>query len=166
MKLPARAFAEIYPQDVQPGQLFKFRGTWALRVVHLDDAHGVLMLSGERAGWVHKIAPGMSTVIALTSPFGWFPAVSTEDLPTVDAAVTATLMISAAGPAICGVREDRGSFDPEHLVFGPDGVAQDADGIHRTSRYEKWSAELVIEDRPFVSLGTLFEMDRATSAAR
>ncbi|SKA14794.1 hypothetical protein [Novilysobacter spongiicola] len=140
MKLPAHAFAEISPMDVLPGQLFKFRGGWALRVTYREATQGFLMLSGERAGWVHEIAAGMSAVIAIVPAFGWFPLVE-DETPTTDALLTSTLMLTEAGPAICG-------------------VGQEVDGPHRVRRYEQWSAELFHESRPFVSLGTLLEVDR------
>ena len=160
MKLPAHAFAEIAPMDVLPGQLFKFRGGWALRVAYREAIQGFLMLSGERAGWVHKITPGMPTVIAIVQAFGWFPMVSQDETPTTDAALTSTLMLTEAGPAICGVETGGDSYDPEHLVFTTAGVGQEVDGPHRVRRYEQWSAELLHASRPFVSLGTLFEVDR------
>src|SRR3546814_189271 len=59
MNIPAQAFAYLHPVDLAPGQLFKFRGGWALRVSHGEDRHGFLMLEGERAGTVVDLIGGL-----------------------------------------------------------------------------------------------------------
>src|SRR3546814_16704344 len=84
MNIPAQAFAYLHPVDLAPGQLFKFRGGWALRVSHCEDRHGFLMLEGERAGTVFDLIAGMVRSLAIVDPFGWFPMVAGGDQPSTD----------------------------------------------------------------------------------
>lgn len=107
MSLPAQAFAERAPQDLTPGQLFKLRGHWALRVELRDSQTpaGLLLLEGERAGQIFRIADGVSRALCIVSPFGWFPAID-GSASRVDGVVPASLALSTSGVLLPGVTPD------------------------------------------------------------
>lgn len=159
MKFPVQAFAELHPKDLEPGRLFKIHGQWALRVLHADEFEGFLMFEGDRAGKVFKIGDGMARSIAIVHPFNWFPVVAGDATPSRDAATTITLAMTSDGPVLTG-SDARDHFADTDLSFGLDGHGIDGSNLHRASRYEQWSAELFHDALPFVSLGTLFEVDR------
>lgn len=163
MKLPAQALAEIYAKEVEPGRLFRFRDDWALRVTHDEGFEGFLMLGGGNAGRVHMIGQGMAPSLALVAPFGWFPTVASDTEPSREATIPLTLAITSVGPVLSGI-DARSHFDDDYLSFGLDGRGVDVANLRRTSRYERWSAELCLDARPFTGLGTLFEVDRSGSA--
>src|SRR3546814_19440955 len=102
MNIPAQAFAYRHPVDLAPGQLFKFRGGWALRVSHGEDRHGFLMLEGERAGTVFDLIAGLVRSLANVEPFGWFPMVAGGDTPSTDADLDLTLTVPNKGPVLGG----------------------------------------------------------------
>lgn len=158
MKFPAQAFAEAYPKDLEPGRLFRFREHWALRVSHAEDLEGLLILEGDHAGKVFSIGDGMAKSLAIVQPFNWFPAVQ-DVMPARNDAFNITLAVTPAGLVLSG-SDVRDSFGDDHLSFGLDGRGVDGSDLHRAGRFERWSAELFHEARPFVSLGTLFEVDR------
>ncbi len=160
MKLPAQAFAEISPRELEPGRLLKFRGQWALRVSRVEGFEGILMFEGDHAGKVFQIAEGMAKSLAVVHPFGWFPVVARDVGPSADAATTITLAMTSEGPALTGADPRDRMFKDTYLSFGLDGHGIDNDDVLRASRFEQWSAELFHDSRPFVSLGTLFEVDR------
>src|SRR3546814_13892448 len=81
MKIPAQAFAQLYPKDLAPGCLFLFRDKWALRVTGQADFQGFLMLEGERTGQVCGVSPGMDQSVASVDPFCWFPMVAINAKP-------------------------------------------------------------------------------------
>lgn len=159
MKLPAQAFAEVHPKDLEPGRLFKFREQWALRVSHAEEFEGFLIFEGDHAGKVFKIGDGMARSVAIVHPFNWFPVVAGDAMPSRSGAITITLAITSAGPVLMG-SDARDHFGDDYLSFGLDGRGVDGSDLHRASCYEQWSAELLHDSRPFVSLGTLFEVDR------
>lgn len=162
MKIPAQAFAYIHPSDMAPGQLFKFRGGWALRVLHGEDRHGFLMLEGERAGSVFDLTPGMVRSLAIVEPFGWLPMVAGGDTPSADADIALTLTLTKEGPVIGGT-DARDTWDRTYIAFGLDGHGVEIEDLHRAMRFERWSVELCHRDRPFSSLGVLLELDRRQS---
>lgn len=159
MKFPAQAFAEIHPKDLEPGRLLKLHGQWALRVSHAEEFEGVLMFEGDHAGKVFKIGDGMVRALAIIHPFNWFPVVDSDATPSRDAAATITLTVTSSGPVLTG-SDPRDRFDDTYMTFGLDGRGIGGSDLHRASRYEQWSAELFHDSRSFVSLGTLFEVDR------
>lgn len=159
MNIPAQAFAQLYPKDLAPGRLFKFRDSWALRVSHGAELQGFLILDGERAGWVFPLGPGMAQSVAIVEPFSWFPMVSVNTKPTMDADRTVTLTLTTEGPAMVGA-DSQNDWDPIHIAFGPDGQSIEEQDLYRAVRFEQWSVELCHRDRPYSSLGTLLEIDR------
>ena len=159
MKIPAQAFAQRYPKDLKPGSLFKFRGSWALRVCHGADFQAFLMLEGERAGWVFQLDAGMAQTVAIVEPFGWFPMVSIDAKPTLEADRTVTLTLTESGPVIVGA-DAQNDWDPTYLAFSINGEGAEAQDLCRAMRFDQWSVELRHGDRPFVSLGTLLQIDR------
>lgn len=158
MKFPAQAFAEVYPKDLAPGRLFKFREQWALRVSHAEEFEGFLIFEGDHAGKVFQLGDGMARSLAIVHPFSWYPAVG-DAMASRSEVLTITLAVTSAGPVLTG-SDARDHFGDEHLSFGLDGRVVEVPNLHRTSRFEHWSAELFHDSRPFVSLGTLFEVDR------
>lgn len=159
MKIPAQAFAQLYPKDLAPGRLFKFRDSWALRVSHGAEVQGFLILEGERAGWVYPISPGMSQVVAIIEPFRWFPMVSVDAKPTMDADRTVTLTLTGNGPVIVGA-DSRDDWGSTYIAFGPDGQSIEEQDHYHEVRFEQWSVELCHRDRPYSSLGALLVIDR------
>lgn len=158
MKFPAQAFAEVHPKDLEPGRLFKFRDLWALRVSHAEEFEGFLIFEGDHAGKVFKLGDGMAQSLAITHPFNWFPAVG-DAMPARSEALTVSLAVTSNGPVLTG-SDAQDHFGDDHLSFGLDGRGVEVPNLHRASRFEQWSAELFHDSRPFVSLGTLFEVDR------
>lgn len=158
MKIPAQAFAQLSPSDLAPGRLFKFRGSWALRVSHGTEFQGFLMLEGERAGWVLQLGAGMAQAVAIVEPFSWFPMVAGDAKPTLEADQTVTLTLTTDGPVIVGA-DARDDWDPTYIAFAADGQGVETQDLHRAMRFEQWSVELCHKDRPYSSLGTLLEVD-------
>lgn len=159
MKIPAQAFAQLYPKDLASGCLFKFRDSWALRVSLEADLPGFLILEGERAGWVHLLGTGMTQSVAIVAPFKWFPMVARDAKPTLEADRTVTLTLTAEGPVMIGA-DARNDWDPTYIAFAPDGQSIEVQELYRALRFEQWSLELCHEERPYLSLGTLLEVDR------
>lgn len=161
MSLPAQAFAERAPQDLTPGQLFTLRGHWALRV-ELQGSQtqaGLLLLEGERAGQIFRIADGISRTLCVVSPFGWFPAIE-GSTPRVEGVVPASLALSASGVLLPGVIPDGWG---ETVAFGLDGM-QVEELRGSAPHFQCWTIELHHQDRPFQSLGTIATIDRAAPA--
>src|SRR3546814_18521929 len=154
MNIPAQAFAYRHPVDLAPGQLFKFRGGWALRVSHGEDRHGFLMLEGERAGTVFDLIAGMVRSLAIVEPFGWFPMVAGGDTPSTDADIALTLTVTNKGPVIGG-SDARVTLDRTFIAFGLDGCGVGMDDLPRALRFYQWSGGLFPRDRPFFSLVVL-----------
>lgn len=163
MKIPAQAFAQVYPRDLTPGSLFKFRGGWALRVSQGAEFQGLLLLEGERAGWVIQLGAGMAQCVTIVEPFSWFPMVDVDAKPSLEADQTVTLTLTADGPVIVGL-DARDNWDRTYIAVGPDGQGVEAQDLHRAMRFEQWSVELCHKDRPCSSLGTLLEIDRRKKA--
>src|SRR3546814_17124777 len=120
MNIPAQAFAYLHPVDLAPGQLFKFRGGWALRVSHGADRHGFLMLEGERAGTVFDLIAGMVRSLAIVEPFGWFPLVAGGDTPSTDADIALPLTVTNTGTVIAGTAA-RVTWGATSIRFGTGG---------------------------------------------
>lgn len=158
-KVPAQAFAQLYPKDLAPGGLFRFRGSWALRVAREADFHAFLMLEGERAGDVFELAEGMAEEVAIVQPFGWFPMMSLTASPTQKDDWPLTLALTEAGPAIVGAYS-RNDWTPRNLAFSPKGECIETVELYRTARFDQWSVEVCHIDRPYQSLGTLLQIDR------
>lgn len=159
MKIPAQAFAQVYPGDLAPGSLFKFRGGWALRVSQGKEFQGLLLLEGERAGWVIQIGTGMAQGLAIVEPFSWFPVVDGDAKPTLEADYTVTLTLTTEGPVIVGA-DARDDWGRTYIAFAIDGQDVETQDLYREMRFEQWSVELCHKDRPYSSLGTLLEVDR------
>lgn len=161
MSLPAQAFAQRAPQDLTPGQLFTFRGHWALRV-ELQGSQTqayLLLLQGERAGQIFRIVDGIARTLCVVPPFGWFPATE-GSTPRVDGVVPASLALSASGVLLPGVIPDGWG---ETVAFGLDGMQVD-ELRGSAPQFQCWSIELHHQDRPFQSLGTIATIDRAAPA--
>src|SRR3546814_482074 len=154
MNIPAQAFAYLHPVDLAPGQLFKFRGGWALRVSHGEDRHGFLMLEGERAGTVFDLIAGMVRSLAIVEPFGWFPMVAGGDTPSTDADIALTLTVTNKGPVIGG-SDARDLWDRTFTGLGLVGRGGGMEDRHLTMRFDPWSVGLFPRDRPFFSLVVL-----------
>lgn len=161
MSFPAQAFAERAPQDLTPGHLFTLRGNWALRVEiqGSQTQAGLLLLEGERAGQILRIADGIARALCVVSPFGWFPAIA-GSTPRSDAVVPASLAFSASGVLLRGVIPDGWG---ETAAFGLDGM-QVEEPRGSVPHFQSWSIELHHQDRPFQSLGTIATIDRAAPA--
>ncbi|MEO7067288.1 MAG: hypothetical protein ABI114_10300 [Rhodanobacter sp.] len=157
MKIPVQAFAEMHPKDVSPGSVLKFRGSWAMLVGYEDSRKDLLMLAGERAGFLIGLGDGMGKCLAIIAPFSWFPAVDEGVEPvTVDYQAT-TLTLTDNGPVIIGSDMDR--YDPDHRAFGMNGLCDRKYKAYGSGlRFGQWSAQLAHEDEPFKSLGQLFEV--------
>jgi hypothetical protein len=158
--IPAQAFAQACPGDLTPGSLFKFRGFWALRVVHGDDLEGFLMLEGENAGRILRMKTGLPQVFCIAAPFCWFPSVSPDAKPTLEGGEILGLTLTTHGPAILGL-DSLDQWNPTYLAFAKTGQSVDAQGSRRAFRFEQWSVELCHKDRPFESLATLIEVNRS-----
>jgi hypothetical protein len=163
MTFPAEVFAERIPQDLSPGSIFLFRGSWALLVDNQADPSEpstcFVMLQGERVGTVFKVVQGMPPCLTLAEPFDWFAAISEGAMPEHQTLETASLSVTPSGPVLVGGIPDRWG-DADKFAFGMKGqfVGEAPHGAVR--RFAKWSAELCHPTRPFVSLGRLFEVDR------
>jgi len=161
MSLPVQAFAERAPQDLTPGQLFKLRGHWALRVElrGSQTQAGLVLLEGDRAGQIFRIADGIARALCIVSPFGWFPAIA-GPAPRVDGIVPASLALSASGVLIPGVIPDGWG---ETVAFSIDGM-QVEELRGSAPHFQHWTIELHHQDRPFQSLGTIATIDRGAPA--
>lgn len=159
LKIPAQALAEISPNKMEPGTLFLFRGSWALRVFHAAGLQAFLMLEGERAGSVFEVYEDMAEEVAIIRPFGWFPMTSMPVEPAPQADWPLTMLLTESGPAILGKYEERGGR-VSNLAFNPKGECIPAANLHRATRLARWSIGLCYADRPFQSLGTVLQIDR------
>ncbi|WP_036106857.1 hypothetical protein [Lysobacter capsici] len=166
MSIPAEVFGEEFPSEMLPGQLFKLRDSWALRVVfgNQTETKGFIMLEGDYAGRLIKIGSGMPRCLMIASSFTWFPAVEDGATPQRDANQTATLTVGPAGPVIIGGDVDGGGFDTDYIAFDLDGRQNASFDAHRSVvRFAKWSVELQHPSRPYESLGRLLLVDRSQS---
>lgn len=157
-KLPAEIFAEEYPGKVPLGSLLRFRGFWALRVGGSEEIDGFLMLQGEYAGRIFKIKPGLPRVLHIAAAFGWFAALPTDAMPTVDGDELVRLTLTANGPVIFG-DDGQDEWRPNYIAFAPTGRVVTVEDRRRAMRFEHWTVELCHKARPFESLTTLFEVD-------
>lgn len=163
MSIPAQVFGEAYPAKILPGQLFKFRGSWALRVAHGNqkEIQGFLLLEGDHVGRLFKIGDGMPRCLAIVHPFTWFPSVEATAIPQRDAMQTATLTVGSMGPVIIGGDLEGDGFDPNYIAFDLNGRESECFDAHGSVvRFPQWSVELEHPSRPFESLGTLLLIDR------
>jgi hypothetical protein len=163
MSIPAQAFGEAYPAKMSPGQLFKFRGFWALRVAYGNqtEIQGFVLLEGEYAGRLFKIGDGMPRCLAIVHPFTWFPSVEAAAIPQRDAMQTATLTVGSIGPVVIGCDLEGDGFDRNYIAFDLDGRESESFDAHGSVvRFAKWSVELQHPSRPFESLCTLLLVDR------
>lgn len=163
MSIPAQVFGEAYPSKILPGQLFKFRDSWALRVAHGNqkEIQGFVLLEGDRVGRLFKIGDEMPRCLAIMHPFTWFPSVDATAIPQREAMQTATLTLGSIGPVIIGCDLVGNGINSNCIAFDLDGRESenfDADGSE--VRFAKWSVELQHPSRPFESLGTLLLIDR------
>lgn len=162
MNFPAQAFAVRSPIDLQPGELFQSRGSWALRVVYeawQTPTQGYILLEGERAGSLVPLRDGIATGLCIASPFSWFPAASIAGA-TVSARLTAALTLTESGVVVVGGYTDRLN-DTDYRAFDIDG--SEVAGFEEwrpAPRLAVWTIELQHEARPFESLGTLASIDR------
>lgn len=162
MKIPAQVFAQSHPDDLAPGTLFRFGGSWALRVSRDTYFQGFLMLEGERAGSVFELRDGVQQVAAIVHPFCWFPMVVSDAVPTLEAERTATLTLTEKGLVIVGL-DARDQWGSSYLDFSLAGEDFDSLDLHLGMRFDQWSVELCHTDRPYVSLGTLLQVDRRSN---
>ena len=159
MIIPAAAFAEIEPTELVAGQLFLFRGCWALRAT-VDESHeGFLVLEGDRAGSMGQMAPGMGKVVAIVAPFSWFPMLSNVAKPAIADDPVCNLALTTEGPLIVCL-DGRDDWGRSYLAIAPSGRGTDANEVRRAPQFATWSVALCHQDRPFVSLATLLEIDR------
>ncbi|CDF60957.1 MULTISPECIES: hypothetical protein [Xanthomonas] len=161
--IPAEAFVERVPQDLPPGSIFLLRDSWAFRVDNQADPNehipSFVMLQGERVGKLCKVVQGMPPCLTLIEPFGWFAAVQEGAIPGHQTMETASLSVTSTGIVLVGVIRDQWGNE-DAFGFGMKGqfIGEAPRGAVR--RFAKWSAELCHPNRPFVSLGRLFEVDR------
>jgi len=158
MAIPAQAFGEIYPKDLRPGSIFKFRSNWAMLVTYEDGSTlDFLMLGGEHAGQLFNVGPGMPKCLGVIPPFSWFPAVEESAVASHTEHQVTTLTLTPSGPVIIGANMD--GFDPKYFAFRLDGiVARDYEAYGIGLRFADWTAELRHPERPFESLGSLFSI--------
>lgn len=156
--LPAHAFSEAYPHQLPPGALFKFRGKWAMRVAYSEAPRdqAFLILQGSDAGLLRRSGQGMAHALCVASSFAWFPAVDPGDPASHEALQSASLAISEIGPVVVG-----GDEDGDHYAFDLTGkLWDDYRSQAAMTRFDRWSAQLVLKDESFHSLGTIFRVDR------
>lgn len=161
MSLPAQAFGLVEPVEIAPGSVFMFRGAWALRVARGPTGmfQGFILLTGEHAGRLSTIIPGMAKCVVVLQPFDWFAAVADNATPGSNGLRTATLTLAGDGPVV--VCSDMDGYDPEYTAYRTDGSCDENYGQHGASVcFPQWSAELQHPSRPFASLGQLFTVDR------
>ena len=163
MGIPAQAFVEINPNELASGQLYLFRGFWSLRVSIEADIEGFLILDGDRAGSVYQMAPGMAKVVAIVSPFIWYPMLSEGAKPEVADDPILTLALTAKGPQIVGL-DTRDKWDRGYLAVAPSGHGVEMQEVRRAPHFTQWSVEISHPDRPYMSLGTLVKIDRCQKA--
>lgn len=164
MKLPAEAFAQLYPSDVPPGCLFLFRGSWAFRVAHETEFQGFLMLEGERAGQVFAIDRGMARSVAIVGEFRWIPMVSIHAKPIWGIQNVPVLALTPGRPVLVGLDSDKG-WGENYLAYRVgDGQVAPLPQLNGTAHFDQWSVELGHKDQPFLSFGTLLEIDRREEA--
>lgn len=161
MTIPAQAFGYIYPKDLRPGSVFRFRDNWAMLVAH-EDSRTLLFLTlgGERAGHLLKLEPGMPKCLGVIPPFTWFPSVEDGASANDTERQATTLGLTPTGPVIIGKYTN--GYGPEFFAFRLDGaVDRDWQAGGAGLRYVDWAAELQHPDRPFESLGRLFAVGDA-----
>lgn len=163
-KIPAEAFAQLHPSDVPPGCLFLFHDSWAVRVAHEPDFQGFLMLEGERTGQVFAIARGMARSVAIVGEFRWFPMVSIHAKPTWGVQNVPVLALTPSRPLLVGLDSDEG-WGKNYLAYAvSDGQGVALPQLNGTANFAQWSVELCHKDQPFLSLGTILEIDRREEA--
>lgn len=156
MTIPAQAFADGYPKDIPLSSLFKFRGNWAMLVGDADDLErDFILLTGERAGQLLPVRPGMAKAVFVNAPFGWFPAIEDTAIPTSEGKQPPSLTLTENELVIVGGRVD--DDEPEYVAYGLDGVVRkDHPRNLGVLRFTQWSAHLQHKERPFRSLCELF----------
>jgi len=161
MTIPAQAFGYIYPKDLGPGSVFRFRDNWAMLVAYEDSSTLLyLMLGGERAGHLFKLEPGMPRCLGIIPPFTWFPAIEDGANASDTERQATTLGLTPTGPVIIG--EHTNGYASEYFAFRLDGaVDRDYQIGGAGLRHADWTAELQHSDRPFESLGRLFVVGAA-----
>ncbi|WP_386337613.1 hypothetical protein O4D10_12250 [Xanthomonas citri pv. citri] len=162
MSIPAQAFADRLPNDLSPGSIFLFRESWAMLVNNQQEETEpvltFLMLQGKHAGSLFKVGRGMAPCLTLAEPFGWFASVKEGIPPAHEVVDTASLSLTSAGPVIVGQIPNQ---EGGEIAFGMDGQPLGDHPSGAVKRFAQWSAELCHPTRPFVSLGRIFEVDRA-----
>lgn len=156
--IPAQAFREAYPYRLLPGAVFLFRSFWAIRVAYSDSKtdQAFLILQGPNAGQLHRVGEGMARSLSLADPFTWFAVLDPSDPAEVQSMHSASLAIGEKGPVVVG-----GDSDGDHYAFYLNGQPWDDYRAQvATVRFDRWSAHLSLEDRPFSSLGPIFAVDR------
>jgi hypothetical protein len=158
MAIPAQAFGEIYPKELRPGSIFKFRSNWAMLVTNEDGSTlDFLMLGGEHAGQLFNVTPGMPKCLGVIPPFTWFPALEEGAGASHTEHQTTTLTLTPSGPVIIGANTD--GYDPKYFAFRLDGVVdRDYQPYGIGLRFSDWTVELQHPERPFESLGSLFSV--------
>lgn len=156
--LPAQAFAEARPNELLLGTLFNFRGNWAMRVAYSESQtdQAFLILQGSHAGHVYRMDKGMPRALCIAKPFTWFATIDLDDPADHEALRTASMAIAENGPLIVG-----GGQDGDHVAF--DLAGQPWEDYHSQAalkRFDRWGAQLALNERPFHSLGVLFSVDR------
>src|SRR3546814_11464316 len=106
MKIPAQAFAQLYPKDLAPGCLFLFRDKWAVRVTGQADFQGFLMLEGERTGKVFGVSPGMAQSVEIFDPFICVPMVTIKTKTVWGTSKAQTLDLNVTKHILLGLRAD------------------------------------------------------------
>ena len=161
MTIPVQAFSEIYPKDLRPGNVFKFRSSWAMLVTYEDRSTlDFLMLGGERAGQLFKLTAGMPKCFGIIPPFTWFPAIEDTASASDTGNQTTTLTLTPTGPVIIGANMD--GYERDCFAFRLDGmVDRDYQAYGAGLRYANWTAELQRPEKPFESLGRLFSVSAA-----
>ena len=165
MRIPAHAFAEVYPKDLPLGSVFKFRRNWAMLVGYEEGvAQDLLLLTGDRAGQLLKLGHGMPKCPAVVAPFIWFPAVDEGTEPANADHRTTTLTLTNNGLVIIGA--DMESGDSDYYAFRPNGLVDRDYQVYGSGlRFTQWSAELAHRDQPFTSLGQLFRIEAPNPSA-
>jgi hypothetical protein len=161
--VPAQAFAESHPSEVAIGCLFKTRGSWALRVKGGPDPNfeGYILLQGERAGQLLRLAPGMAAGLTIIKPFSWFPGIHIDAKLDDSCKETASLSLTEAGPVIVGGIADSDHYDSDFFAYQTDGQRFERfDHYKPIRRFSQWSVELQHDSRPLKSLGQILTVDR------
>ncbi|GGK16716.1 hypothetical protein GCM10011394_27410 [Luteimonas terricola] len=161
MQLPAQAFVEVRPSALPPGRLVRVRGCWSL-LVDLQLRHGQqsrLILQGPHQGHLVAVGPGVPECTTIAAEFGWFPSLDWNALATDQTPYSGALVLTSDGPVLIGSDPD----DGDQYAFRMDGTHVEkyyASPAH--TRFERWSVELSLDERPFESLGLLLAVDLGT----